>query len=137
MARRRNQVRIVEALADRGGLACRLVRRTRLAVTQLLLGDCKHDVAALDAVTALDEPLPSRNPGVCLPDLASKEGGERKPEHTTRGARPVVRLNEETMQAFEGSLKLEDAAGQARAVANRSRSSAWSAVAWSAHRKAW
>ena len=53
----RGEVRIVEALADRGGLACSGLRSISLAVTQLLLSDCEHDIAALDAVAVLDEPL--------------------------------------------------------------------------------
>ena len=62
----------------------------------------------------LDEPLPSRRPGIRLTDLAAQQGSQGKPERTARGAHPVVCLGMDAMEAFESSLELEVAAGQVR-----------------------
>ena len=64
MTGRRRKVGVSERLSDREGLACGRMRRIGLSLAQLLLGDSNGQVAALDAVVVLDEPLASRRPGV-------------------------------------------------------------------------
>jgi hypothetical protein len=61
---RRRKVSVSKRLSDVEGLACSCMRCIGLSLTQLLLGDSNRQVAALDAVVALDEPLASRRPGV-------------------------------------------------------------------------
>ena len=68
--------------------------------TQLLLGDGDQHIAAFNAVTVLDEPLPARNPGIRRPDLSPKQREQREPGRASRGPRLVVRVSMETMQAF-------------------------------------
>jgi hypothetical protein len=114
MAGRGSQVGVSKDLTERDGSARGRERRVVVAFAQLLLGDRKQEVAALDAVTVLDVPLSARNPRVCLTGLTSKQGGQRKPERTTGGASSVVGVNMDTMQAFEDALKLVVAAGHER-----------------------
>ena len=64
VAGRCREVGVSEGLSDRDGLACGRMRGIGLSLAQLLLGDSNGQVASLDAVVVLDEPLASRRPGV-------------------------------------------------------------------------
>ena len=96
----------------------------RLATAAFLTGDREQDIAALGAVTVLDEPLPARDPGIGRTDLSPEQRVERKPERTSRGAHLVFRVSVETMQAFLQPLKLDVAPRDARREAARCRCAA-------------
>ena len=80
----------------------------------MLLRDGECQVAALDAVFVLDETLAPCQPGVRLNDLPLKQEAAGKPERAACGARPVVRLDVDAMQALEEPLILEVAPDQER-----------------------
>ena len=108
------EVRVAEALADRGGLGGRGMRGLELAVVQLLLRDRHQQVAPLDAVRVLDEPLAPRDPGVRLTDITAKQE-VRPSQNAQRAARArVVRLEHGRDGDVRGPGETRVAAGQVR-----------------------
>ncbi len=85
-----------------------------LSFAELLFDGGQDHVAALHAVTAFNESLPSRDPRIRLAHLPAKQEAETEPERTARGARRVTRVQMSTMETFEEPLKLEIATRQVR-----------------------
>ena len=100
-----------------------------LAFTELLLGDGQDQVAALHAVMALDEPLPSRDPGVRLPRLSSQQEAETEPERTAGGALPVAGLAHARDGGDRGIAETRDR--------GRSGTPTWPAVRDRRHPRGW
>ena len=76
----RSEIRILEPSAMPMAVMAVACGGVDHAVAKLLLGERQQQVAPLDAIPILDEPLPARDPGARLADLPSKLEAEREPE---------------------------------------------------------